>query len=150
MTLSLAFYCGQGDWIDAVVRKITRSPFSHVELVQSTQEGDLAIGASWRDRGVRAKFIRFHPENWTMVQVPWAPDNAFIRARRLIGARYDLVGVMLSQFLSLRREDRSRWFCSELCAYALGLSAPETYSPGSLFLATKDFNRLWLAKWSHF
>lgn len=143
MTLSLAFYCGQGDWIDAAIRKVTRSRFSHVELVLRTKHGTTVIGASWRDRGVRTKAIEFRPDAWAMIPVPWAPQDAFRRAELQIGARYDLVGVLFSQFFAFRREDHSRWFCSELCAFALGLGAPETFSPGSLFSAALDLNRVW-------
>lgn len=148
MTIALAFYRGKGDWIDATIRAVTRSEFSHVELVRS-QSADLLgrfdiIGASWRDRGVRERTMPLDREHWTLLPVPWATDRAYDRAAQHLGARYDLVGVMFSQLLALRREDDSRWFCSELCAYALRLGAPETFSPGSLFSAVQDLNRVWV------
>jgi hypothetical protein len=147
MTSGLAFYHGPGDWIDAAIRTMTRSPFSHVELVvklcPNAGEPMQAIGASWRDRGVRQKRIKFDLERWTLLETPWAPQDAAEYAFRKIGASYDLSGILFSQVFALRRQDARRWFCSELCASALGLGAPETFSPGSLFSVVQDLNRVW-------
>ena len=55
----------------------------------------------------------------------------FIRDR--IGAQYDYKGILLSQVLALGRHDKSRWFCSEICAAALDLPNPQRVSPQFLF-----------------
>jgi len=149
MSPYLAFYKGRGGWIDAAIRAATRSPYSHVELVRRhwiSGQGDglLRFGgwsSSWRDGGVRAKMIEATPGHWDFVEVPWADQaDAVDFIRPLIGARYDLAGILGSQVLGLRRQQSGRWFCSELCAAALGLSQPEALSPGGLFDRVVDLN----------
>ena len=151
MSPYLAFYKGQGGWIDAAIRTATRSPYSHVELVRRhwvrVPGGVARFGgwaSSWRDGGVRAKMIEVTPGHWDFVEVPWADQaEAVCFIKPLIGARYDLAGILGSQILGLRRQHRGRWFCSELVAAALGLSQPEALSPGGLFDRVIDLNRIY-------
>tara|TARA_R110002126_G_C10250622_1_gene482010 strand:- start:365 stop:619 length:255 start_codon:yes stop_codon:yes gene_type:complete len=60
-----------------------------------------------------------------------------------VGAGYDHYGIAFSQLLNLRRHNKNKWFCSELCAAMLGLSAPETYSPARLFDTVCQLNNAW-------
>lgn len=147
VTVGLAFYNGEGGPIDAAIRFVSRSEFSHVELIDMSRlhdpRGTPAVSASWRDWGVRRKLITFRPDHWKIVSVPWAAQDAWTRAEAHLGAGYDYLGVALSQILALRRGDRRRWFCSELCAMAIGLRAPVAFSPGGLFEAVKDMNRVY-------
>lgn len=46
----LAFYKGEGDWVDKVVRWWTKSQYSHVEVIV----GDTWYSSSPRDGGVRS------------------------------------------------------------------------------------------------
>ena len=46
----LAFYKGEGDWVDKLVRWWTKSQYSHVEVV-----GNMWVSSSPRDGGVNAK-----------------------------------------------------------------------------------------------
>jgi hypothetical protein len=143
MTLMLAFYKGEGDWIDRAVRWATRSPYSHVEMARA-KTGGLFVGlsSSIRDGGVRIKSIARTPGHWDFVPVPWADaDAAWQYARVWIGAGYDLPGILGSQIVALRRQRPDRWFCSELCAAALGLGQPETISPGGLHARVQDMTR---------
>ncbi len=50
-----------------------------------------------------------------------------------LGARYDYAGLVLSQVLAFGRHDPDKWFCSEICAAALGLPNPQRLSPQFLF-----------------
>jgi hypothetical protein len=72
---------------------------------------------------------------------PWHPFDAFARARAWIGAPYDFTGILMSQFLNTRRQAADRWFCSELCGYALGLAEPHTLAPTDLLCRASDMNR---------
>jgi hypothetical protein len=56
-----------------------------------------------------------------------------VRAQAYIGARYDYCGLLFSQLVKLRGHDRDKWFCSEFCAHAMGLTHPQTYSPVGLW-----------------
>ncbi|SMH35730.1 hypothetical protein [Maritimibacter sp. HL-12] len=148
--VGLAFYCGTGKLTDRLVRSSTRSPYSHVELVDwgTIEKSDCglhrqgrAISASWRDGGVREKRIIFHSNRWAMMPLsPWYPPAAFSIARAELGAGYDLPGIVFSQVFRARRQIPDRWFCSELCAHALGLAAPYTLAPGDLALRASELN----------
>lgn len=146
--ITLAFYTGSGRFDDRVIRWVTRSTFSHVELLQRlpTWHGDGAwIGQSWsssgRDGGVRSKKIMFARSRWVFLAVPWAPVNTLDKIRSELGKPYDFVGLVGSQLFNLRRHRAGQWFCSELCAYALGLDAPHEFSPGGLYRRADEMNR---------
>lgn len=149
MTLALAFYRGRGRLADRVIRAITRSPYSHVELtawpgawpVDITQP---ALSASGRDGGVRREAITFAPDRWDMLPLlPWVPADAWPRAAEHIGAGYDWGGILMTFAVPLRRQNPGRWFCSELCAHALGLPDPHTYAPGDLYHWVRALNAAW-------
>jgi hypothetical protein len=147
MDIALAFYCGRGGPLDATIRFATRSAFSHVEIIDlgrsDSGNGTPCISSSFRDGGVRRKLITLRADHWKIVRAPWAARDAWARAEEHLGAGYDYLGVALSQILALRRGDRRRWFCSELCAMAIGLNAPVAFSPGGLFEAVQDMNRVY-------
>ena len=138
--VTLAFYKGRGDWLDRVIRWVTRSPYSHVEIValtgHATTAGHMqaeAVSASYRDGGVGQRRIDLNPDHWDLVTVPWTiPARVWGRALVEAGAGYDYAGLILSQLLHLRRGSGRRWFCSELVAHALDLPRPSSYSPGDL------------------
>jgi hypothetical protein len=145
----LAFYRGRGTWVDRVIRVVTRSPYSHVEMILSPDRpvaGDLerrAFSSSTRDGGVRIKWISFDLDNWDFLPVTWA-DTYRIEATIAVhsGRSYDFVALLLSQFLNLRRGMTQRWFCSELIAWTLDLPFPSALSPGDLFAWVARLNQL--------
>lgn len=59
------------------------------------------------------------------------------------GRSYDLTGLIGAQLFNLRRHSRRRWFCSELCAYALGLPRPSSFAPGDLHAFVTWANMVW-------
>ncbi|MEM5541739.1 hypothetical protein WNY61_03220 [Sulfitobacter sp. AS92] len=135
MHTTLAFYKAPGRWQDAAVRLITRSRFSHCELVAiQPQPGGSAraVSASKRDGNcVRERRIEFHRGHWEFARVGVDMSEAWGRALDEIGFPYDVFRAALSALPVDINSDRG-WFCSELCAYAIGLSRPHTYSPGDL------------------
>lgn len=137
--IRLAFYIGAGRVDDRVIRWVTRSPFSHVELVAPDGR---AISSSGRDGGVRWADIDFRSGRWTLVAVPWAPADTLERIAEHLGARYDFAGLLGAQVVNLRRGDPRRWFCSEICAHALGMASPSRYAPGDLYTATMERNAI--------
>lgn len=143
MASSLAAYRGAGRWDDRLVRFRTRSEYSHVELLQ----GDagygkhLAISSSGRDGGVRIKRIDFHPDRWDIMPLEgWCRPDAWDRASRHLGAPYDWSGILGTFALPVLRQSDRAWWCSELLAYAVGLSHPWVQSPGTLFSQVLDLN----------
>jgi len=145
--IELAFYRGPGRIEDRVIRKVTRSCFSHVELVVGHHgPAGWCFSASPRDGGVRRKWIEFSASHWEFLPVPWAPMSALARVQGEIGRPYDLAGLIGSQLLNLRRHSPDRWFCSELCAHALGLPRPNSFAPGDLYAHVIWANRVCAGK----
>ena len=59
-----------------------------------------------------------------------------------LGAGYDYGALVGSQLLNLRRENPERWFCSEICAHALGMTSPHRYAPGDLYRSVLERNQI--------
>ena len=139
--ITLAFYKGRGSTIwtrlqDWAIRFATRSPYSHVELIVGRAEfgrEEVCLSSSGRDGGVRQTTILLRREHWDLVDMPDQPDDVadFIRAR--FGKRYDYIGIVFSQILSLGRHSPDKWFCSEICAAALGMPNAQRMSPQALY-----------------
>ncbi|MCA1776039.1 MAG: hypothetical protein LC676_10645 [Loktanella sp.] len=130
-----ALYCAPGDWRDAVIRTVTRSRYSHVEMLRAPPSlGEaLCISASKRDGNrVREAVIRFKPDHWEFLRADWLdPEEAYARAAEHIGAPYDAIGAVLT-VTPFARHRSGRWFCSELLGYAAGLTDPHLLTPGRL------------------
>lgn len=141
--MQLAFYKGRTRLFDRAVQWWTRSPYSHCELVLSTDSRGVATCASssYIDGGVRIKHIALDPAKWDVIDL--AGFDAARSAKWFdahAGQRYDLAG-LLGFVLPFTRDDTTRWFCSEACAAALALSDPWRYSPGSLAALIASINR---------
>ncbi len=141
---TLAFYKGRRTIVDKMICAVTRSQYSHVEFLIAEPNGlpTPSISASGRDGGVKERLITFDPDRWDMVRVSWAPANALDRMRNELNKPYDFLGLLGAQLFNLRRQQSGRWFCSELCAHALGLGAPHRYAPGDLKREIEERNAL--------
>ncbi|MCY4336760.1 MAG: hypothetical protein OXC60_19065 [Litoreibacter sp.] len=89
--------------------------------------------------------ITFRKGAYEFLPVPWAPRDTIERARRLMGKGYDYWGLLMTQFINMRRHNPDRWFCSKLCAKAMGLADPHTYAPGDLKRIVEEHNRTYYA-----
>ena len=89
--------------------------------------------------------MTFREGAYDFVPVPWAPTDTLERAERYMGAGYDYWGLLMTQFINMRRHTADRWFCSKLCAKALGLADPHTYAPGDLKRIVEEHNRTYVA-----
>jgi hypothetical protein len=141
--ITLAFYKGVGDYRDWVVRKATRSIYSHVELVTTPDTQtvpSLCISASKRDGNrVRSKVIDFreHPDHWDFLVVDHPRREVIERVREHEGRPYDAIGAVLT-VTPIVTSRPGKWFCSELIGYALGLPQPHTLTPGKLYERLKN------------
>ncbi|WP_116082145.1 hypothetical protein [Tropicimonas sp. IMCC34011] len=137
MRATLAAYHGwaRHGWpTDTAIRLATLSPYSHVELAEGeAHPGEVAVcwSSSPRDGGVRSKKILLG-DKWRLIPVD-VPGDAFARIAARSGRPYDLRGALLSP---LRRDHDlgtpGAWFCSEVIADAMRLTAPWAWSPGRL------------------
>ncbi|MEM6407876.1 MAG: hypothetical protein AAF700_05605 [Pseudomonadota bacterium] len=89
--------------------------------------------------------ITFRHGAYEFLPVPWAPKDTIERARRFMGKGYDYWGLLMTQFINMRRHHPDRWFCSKLCAKAMGLADPHTYAPGDLKRIVEEHNRTYYA-----
>ncbi|WP_194094685.1 hypothetical protein [Marivivens aquimaris] len=133
--ITLAFYKDDSRWLDKIIQLATGGPYSHVEMIAGPAEVDechLCLSSSWRDGGVRSKYIRLRSEAWDVVQLPVPAEcTSFIETR--LGLKYDVAGVLLSRVCPLDIFGPNRWFCSEIIAAALGMSRYHAISPNGLY-----------------
>lgn len=145
MMPALAFYKAPGTIIDKAIRVRTGSPYSHAEFLPyglGHQRQAPAWSSSSRDGGVRCKLIRFDEGRWDIVPVPWAPDDALHRMAREDGKKYDYLGVLVGRSLGLPIQCPDRWFCFEICAYALGLPNHHIMTGSPLYNAAVNRSRV--------
>ena len=136
----LAMYIGEGDWKDKLVRKVTRSKYSHCEIKAS--HSGLGITSSLRNGGVRMKYIEFE-KNWELIPIHfYVPDNIADKARPHKGKRYDIINMFFTKFFKYPYpfEDSNRYTCSEFCGYLLGIQQPYDYSPEQLMNKVIELN----------
>ena len=110
--------------------------YSHVELILEHAEHNrtaVCLSVSGRDGGLREKRISLRPESWDLVSMDVDADGPRRFIQSHLGAGYDYAGILLSQVLALGRHNPGKWFCSELCAAALGFPNPQSVSPQFLF-----------------
>ena len=132
----VAFYKGRACWLDKIICWATRSPYSHVEIIdRRPKDGENPIGftSSPRDGGVVVREIRWTPAHWDIVYIPWTDgkdEMAYVRAR--IGMKYDWLAILLTHILAIGRQDSGRYICSEIIGLSLGLKRAWKMSPGDL------------------
>lgn len=147
---AIAFYKGKGNLVDRLIRFVTRSEYSHCEFLfdpTATLTGKVEARPCWsssaRDGGVRLKKMKLDPNRWDIVPIEFefGSNVAKVIFEAEEGRSYDYLGIVLSQFFNLGRHDRNRWFCSEICAHAIGFLEPQTFSPGALKRRLEETNR---------
>lgn len=132
--IELAFYKGQGRLFDRLVRWWTRGPYSHCEVVTHRSSSGVAwcISSSWRDGGVRGKWIELDPAKWDVLAVPGVDSAvAHLWLARHAGAGYDIAGLLGFVWRPVRSAHRL-WFCSETCADIAGVPQGWRFSPNDL------------------
>lgn len=131
MNAKLAFYKGKGNWIDKLIRFWTKSNYSHVEIVFD----DMWYSISPRDNYIRRKKIDFKEENWDFIEIQINSSSFEEFFKKTEGMKYDWLGIFLSQVFPLNVDAKNRYFCSEWCSEALGVSPKlsNLYSPEDLY-----------------
>jgi hypothetical protein len=136
MTVQLALYKGHGQLGNALIRWWTGSIYSHCELVVD----GWCYSSSVMDKGVRRKRvghgadeISLGEDHWDRIGLPWADVDAVLAYFSATDAdRYGWPSLILSQLLNRNQQTDHAKFCSELCAAALRLPSPASYSPATL------------------
>ncbi|WP_299377177.1 hypothetical protein [uncultured Kiloniella sp.] len=149
--IKVAFYRNKGKWWNRLIRFWTSGPYSHCEIVLDPKTG-LCVSSSEWDGGCRYKTIDLHPDHWDLVTLNDVFPHkvkTFANPKCDAKLKYDWLGILLSQVLPLARHSKNKWFCSEFCAAAIGLSEAQRYSPNALYRLLSDFNILHHRKKSH-
>lgn len=140
--LFLAFYRADSEtstFLDKTISFIDGSKFSHVEIAVELNNGLYeCYSSSGRDGGVRKKNINLKDNKWVLYEIP----EYLLTYDRIVKiydqenkCKYDFFG-LLSTKIEYIKGSNSKWYCSEYCAYNLGL---------------KDFNNMGvkdLNKWA--
>ncbi len=136
--MKLAFYkASKGTLLDTAINIWTGGyGYSHVELVFSD---GMSFSSSPREGEVRLKKIDFDPDKWEFCDLRnYDMDEARVRAQaeNFVGRDYDWKGIFLWFVLSIKKQDNSKWWCSEIIAFLLKWQNFRI-SPNKL---AKDFN----------
>ena len=121
------------DWL---TRVLTRGRYSHCELAvrlpETAEEQEYeCYSASIRDKGVRRKVMPLPSAKWDLIALPDSVSPLLHSLwKETQGQGYDLPGAFGVVFGL--PENRRRWFCSEWCAMALGLTESWRFSPNDL------------------
>ena len=125
MKIKIAFYKGNGNILNAIVRWWTKSDYSHAELVLPDNETWLGISPFLKSKVDSRKKLLVDYTSWDLVTLEVTSEQLkiileFFEETR--GCGYDWIGMLLSQFLPCRIKHRKRWYCSEWIAYALRIA----------------------------
>lgn len=133
--MRLALYNATRPGLQGIYSRLARwidgGKYSHCELVFSD---GVSASASFIDGGVRFKYIDYDPAHWDFIEVAGNEAQARQWFVEHAGARYDLVGNLrfVAWFVP---HSKSRWFCSEAVAAALGMADAWRYGPNGLHAA---------------
>ena len=119
-----------------LIRLRTGEKHEHCEL----DFGKLgSFSSSGYDKGVRWKQIdyRKHSSRWDTVKLDFTPFEIYemsLHCTGHVGEKYDFRAILFWHFLPFRRQNKNRWYCSEMLAHIIGYK-PEQINPGKLFKA---------------
>ena len=126
----LAFYKAKhGNFVDKLIAWWTNSEYSHVELVIN----DAWYSTSPRDLKVRKAYLIPNEKHWDFIDIKIDQNKVEDFYSRTKGAKYDWLGISLTQIINLEIHNPKKWFCSEWVAKALGLKNTNRYSPQDLY-----------------
>jgi len=136
--VKIAFYKSSGDLVDKTIRLLTKSQYSHCEIIYN----DLWYSSSPRDKGVRKKVITEDNTKWDIFHIYIDEDRLQNIYTKYAASGYDFLGIFLSILFKFKIQDKNKVFCSEFLAEILGLAYPYMYTPESLYrylLDSKSF-----------
>lgn len=115
--LGVAFYKGKGRFIDKWIRWWTNSPYSHCELI--LPDSRMFSADAWSNE---VRFTTYYNlDNWDVISfeiTAFQELNLLAWCDSKEGAKYDWFGVAWF-VLPFIKQQRSKWFCSEVCGSAL-------------------------------
>lgn len=126
----IAFYKSNKTILDKLIKFFTKSDIVHCEVVTVKRSEKFYGYSSYPGEGVRAKWIKYNPDEWEFVKVEGNYDvKEFLY--KTAGKKYDYLGCL--GFVFGNADNPNRYFCSEWCATLLGIKNPSKISPGKLY-----------------
>ena len=125
MKIKIAFFKGEGEFVNRIVRWWTKSPYSHAELI--LPDGVTQIGISpflKSEVSARRKNIT-NLDEWDFIEFDISEeqnDTIMQFYEETKGNRYDWFGMVASQFIPFVVKQKGHWYCSEWIAYALRIA----------------------------
>ena len=114
------------------IKLFTLSKWSHCAIL----DGDFVIDATLATGVRRIPFKKWkaHYKSYEAKELPCdSRKEAILKARRQVGKKYDWLGIFSFVFHK-DYEDKKKWFCSELVAYAMNI-----FEMNKLFLISPQF-----------
>ena len=125
MKIQVAFYKGEGNFFNKVVRWWTDSIYSHAEIVLPDGYTWVGISPFIKSKVDERKKIMFVHKEWDFIDID-ITENQYNIIMEFIedtkGQGYDWIGMLLSQFLPCKIKHKKRWYCSEWISYALRIA----------------------------
>jgi len=121
----IALYKGKGNLVNRIVRKWTKSQYSHAELILEDKKTWIGISPFIKAEIVKREIDTHNANNWDFFKISITDEqyNTILDFYDLTkGSRYDWFGMLLSQFLPFRVKQENKWYCSEWILYALRIS----------------------------
>lgn len=139
--LHLAFYKGRETWVAKLICLLTRSPYSHCELV--FRDG-MSFGIKNPTDKTTFFQMTYPVDKWDLIPLTWitAEQETCIRhfCQQTTQSKYDIWAMLLGWWCPAS-DNPNKWFCSELCTRVLLPYTPSLrdkwYSPGSLYAALR-------------
>ena len=125
MEIKIAFYKGDGNVLNKIVRWWTKNKYSHAELVLPDGVTWLGISPFLKSKVESREKLIVDNLEWDFVKIKITEEqyqNIIDFFEQTEGCGYDWIGMLLSQFLPFRIKHNSRWYCSEWIAYALRIA----------------------------
>ena len=125
MKIQIAFYKGDGNILNKIVRWWTNSVYSHAELVIPESNTWMGITPLVKSKINAIKKEECNIEEWDFIDIEISEsqyNNIMEFYEDTCGHGYDWAGMLLSQFLPCKIKHKHRWYCSEWIAYALRIS----------------------------
>jgi|TARA_Y100000310_G_scaffold344611_1_gene458290 hypothetical protein len=123
--IKIAFYKGDGNCLNGVVRWWTKSIYSHAELVLPDGITWIGISPFLKSKVASRKKLLIDYMEWDFLSLEVTQEQVDIIMEFFEdteGHRYDWIGMLLSQFLPCKIKHKKRWYCSEWIAYALRIA----------------------------
>ena len=125
MKIQIAFYKGDGNILNKIVRWWTNSVYSHAELVIPETSTWMGITPLLKSKINAIKKEECNMADWDFIDIEISQsqyNNIMEFYEDTHGHGYDWIGMLLSQFLPCKIKHKNRWYCSEWIAYALRIS----------------------------